>query len=520
MSGKPSTWLVAGGALLLFGPTVLALNVQTTDLSALRVLGGETLYRDMWTMYAPGSIYAMALAYGLFGSHMIVGNLLGILVSTGSVAALHRLGLRLGSSGSAAVVAAVFAFAFFGAGYQNSLASYPPAILLIFLGFDRLARHAERGERGDLLWSGLCLGLAAVFKHDVAAYACLAAAMGLVVVPGGPRAGAVGSVLVLATVVLAVVAVPLVALIALGAGPGLLDNLVVFPSTYFRHVRPEAFPILPPLDGGGQALWWWLNMNAPSWALILGLPGVALGWSEMPRSSRRVVVMSVSIFVLFWIAAHVQANTHRISMAGFGALVGVTGVLRFRFARDPEGVWVKRALASCVTLWCLAMFAPTAAVAYTRGPGLEFVGLPRLGGMLTDPETARQLRELSEALETAGPPEAPTLQLGWRNDVLIYADATPYWLTDRRMITPFHELHPGVTDIERGQRRMLEDLAGGPLPVLVREHRFAPDVLDRWGAIYREAGVPVGATLLDEWVDANYEAGERIGMYEVMRARR
>ena len=32
-------------------------------------------------MYAPGSIYAMALAYSIFGVHMIVGSVLGVLVS-------------------------------------------------------------------------------------------------------------------------------------------------------------------------------------------------------------------------------------------------------------------------------------------------------------------------------------------------------------------------------------------------------------------------------------------------------
>ncbi|MEQ1858294.1 MAG: hypothetical protein ABL963_17715, partial [Longimicrobiales bacterium] len=70
--------MVVGCALVLFAPTVVQLNVRVTDLSAARVLQGDVLYRDMWTMYAPGSIYFMALAYAVFGRHMLVGNALGI----------------------------------------------------------------------------------------------------------------------------------------------------------------------------------------------------------------------------------------------------------------------------------------------------------------------------------------------------------------------------------------------------------------------------------------------------------
>ncbi|MEX2048828.1 MAG: hypothetical protein WEB90_04560 [Gemmatimonadota bacterium] len=514
-----ATLLVAAGALALFAPTVVQFNVQTTDLSAMRVLGGEVLYRDLWTMYAPGSIYVMALAYGIFGTQMLVGNALGILVSVASVAALHRLAARVLGPVPAIVVAAAFAFAFLAAGYQNSLAGYPPAILLIFLAFDRLAVHAETLRRRHLLAAGVLLGLTGLFKHDIAAYACIASAIGIAATPSSGWSGSARAISTLALPVVAIMALPIGLFVWAGAGPAMVHDFLVFPRTYFPHVRPEGFRVLPPLGADLQALWWWFDLNAPSWALLVGVPGVFRGWRTASGPSRRVLAMSMSVFVAFWLAAHVQANTHRISMAAFGALVCAVGMLDYGRVPRPSTA-VTRGAMLAVVIWCLAMLVPWGARFYRAELGGQLIGLPRLTGIVAPRWQAEQFRELAEALDEAGPPEAPVLQVGWRNDVLIYAGATPYWLTDRRMVTPFHELHPGITDVEPGQRRMLEDLAGGPLPVVVREHRFQGDVLDLWGDRYRAGGVPVGATLLDEWVEANYVPWRRIGPYEVMRSRR
>ena len=170
-----STASVVAVTLVLFIPTVFQFHSETTDLSAIRVAAGEVLYRDMWTMYAPGSIYAMALAYRLFGTHMIVGNILGVLVSVTAVAAAHRLALRVARPVVAAGVAVLFAIAFLGAGYQNGLTSYPGGILFLFLAAGRIAAHGATRRSADLVLAGVFLGCAVLFKHDVGGYACLAA---------------------------------------------------------------------------------------------------------------------------------------------------------------------------------------------------------------------------------------------------------------------------------------------------------------------------------------------------------
>jgi hypothetical protein len=126
---------------------------------------------------------------------------------------------------------------------------------------------------------------------------------------------------------------------------------------------------------------------------------------------------------------------------------------------------------------------------------------------------------LAAAIGAAAPADAPLLLVGNRNDVLIYASGLPYWLSDRPFVTRHEELHPAITDTEPVQRRMIEDISRGPMPVLVREHRFPAATLDFMKAKFLGWGLPIGATELDAWVAEHYVAGEVFGMYEVMRAR-
>jgi len=509
-------------ALLLFAPTVVQFEARTTDLSAIRILSGDVLYRDIWTMYAPGSIYAMALAYSLFGVHMIVGSVLGVLISALAVAAMYRFALQVTSPVPAAAASLVFAVAFLGAGYQNALTSYPPAILCIFIAAERIAVHAGTHRWQDLVTAGFFLGLAALFKHDVAGYACFAAAAAILIVPEGSRTEALRDVAIVATTVVLVMILPLLALLAAGAGTTMFEDLILYPLGYFRHVRPEYFPLLPPMPSSSLvdsvrrgALWGILTL--PTIAFLSGLPGIARGFRRAWPPARRAVTFLLAAYPLFWLAGHVQLNTHKITIAGLGALVGLAGLSGFGRKHLFKAWSARLALLAILVVWSgLIMLRPLERLRRTGGR-FEWVGLPRLEGIVATPARAANLRELAASIEEAGPPDSPLLLLGRRNDVLIYAGSAPYWLTSRRMVTAHHELHPGVTDTETVQGRMLEDVSRGPMPVLVLEHRFGDSDLDHWGDVYRSHGVPVGSRLLDEWVGEHYRPGRRIGVYELMR---
>jgi hypothetical protein len=506
---RPAATLSARGqvglgliALVLFATHALRFEARVTDLSALRVLAGAVPYRDFWTMYAPGSIYAMAAAFWCFGEELVVGNVLGVLTAAAGVVAVGRVAARVMDQRTAWLAALLFAASYYQSGYHDGFGSYPPAILGLFMGVDALCSD---GIRGATVRAGLWFGLATVCKHDVGGYACIASAVALLLTGQWRRVPA------LAAVVLLVVLPPLVLLLAAGAGPAMLQDLVVFPLTDFRWAREEHFPpLVPPIDLGKAMVWQiralddWAICNLPLLVAVAALPFLWRARRDQSLVQRTVVLFCLAAFPLFWLAAHVQINTHKVTLTGLAALLAGSVA--------PRSAWVLLAAA----LWMLVQFVePVYWLAKGWNTPSVAVDLPRLRGIRVDPKDRDWMRGLAQALEQAAPPEAPVLVLGNRNDVLLYCEGRPYWLSPRRMLTRHHELHPAVTDTEPVQRQMLQDLARGPLPVLVKEHRFLFDTLDRMKARFQEH-LPVGATLLDEWVARHYRDGKRFGMYEVM----
>jgi hypothetical protein len=513
IASRALTGGVAAVALALFSLTAREFTTSVTDLSALRILAGELPYRDFWTMYAPGSLYAAAAGFALFGRELMVSHLLGLLTACAAVAALHRLLLTTTSPAAASGGALLFACAFFHSGYQNSLASYPLSILCIWLGAGRLFAYIRTRRRRALVVAGICIGLAVCCKHDLGGYACLAGAATLLAGGIGPA-----SIALLAATVLGVILIPLLPLITAGAGTDLFADLVLFPLTDFRHVRQEFFPLLPHLTGRplmGNVRWALLSL--PSLALAAGL---LAGWRRRRDLETGVLpqfVFAGVLFALVWNAAHVQINTHLVTMTGLGAWAGLAG-LAPRSGPAGRRPWLRRTVRAAAIVWaCALLYGPAERLRTSTAEGLQPAGLPGLRGILVPPDQAAWMSGLAGAMQRAGPPESPLLLVGRRNDVLIYASSRVYWLSQRRMVTRHHELHPGVTDTEAVQRRMLADLESGPPPVVVREHRFGDDHLDRVAGEFRARGVPVGSTLLDTWIQSHYEDGERYGMYEVLR---
>ena len=237
------------------------------------------------------------------------------------------------------------------------------------------------------------------------------------------------------------------------------------------------------------------------------ISGAYFGDTTSPLSdSVNLAVAAAVAYPLFWGAAHVQINTHKVTMAGLALVAASIGFGRWR--------WLL--VAVCAIWWLALLPEPYARLRPALQEGVEAVGLPRLAGIRATPADATWMRGLHDAMTRAGPPAVRLLLAGARNDVLVFADSTPFWLSPRLPASRHHELHPGITDTEPVQRRMLAGFAASGDPVVVREHRFGDRTLDHWGGVFRSHGVPVGSRVLDEWIKTRYRPGPRFGRYELM----
>jgi hypothetical protein len=511
--------LVFVATAAVFALAALRFNTRVTDISALRVLDGDIPYRDFWTMYAPGSFVVLAGAFGLLGRELLVSNLLGILAASSAALLFYQLAVRVAGPDRALVPTAVFVATFAATGYHVGLTSFPPAMLLVLSSLALLCSRVDRSGSTWAIVPGLLVGTAAVFKHDVAAYAAIASAAGIAIARGPAGRAVAGPLLVYSSAALVAPGLAAIGLVALGAGADSWQDLVVFPLRDFKHVRSEDVPWLPPLGDDpiatARSVIYWSRFQWPLAIALIALPVLVRAWRTLTLDQRLLAGFCVVAFGIHSTAARVQLNTHAISLAGWASLLGATAL--WATSSSTSTTRRTRVAMAVAAAWMVMMLAEPSymAVRFLR-EGSEWAGLPGLRGIRVSHEEARWMRSLAAALADAAPPDAPLLLVSSRNDIVVHASSAPFWLSRRRPATRHHELHPGVTDTPAVQARMIADLSRERWPVVVREHRFPDSVLETAKSKMR-THVPVGAPFLDEWVARRYTPGSRYGMYELMR---
>ncbi|MBW2244402.1 MAG: hypothetical protein JRH01_20650, partial [Deltaproteobacteria bacterium] len=153
------------------------------EVGARRVLAGDVPYRDFWTIYAPGQFYLLAGFLRLgeavgFGARWLISPIAASTLLASACGVLFVAVRRAGASRAAALLAgSAIALAIASTPFHRTCGSYPPALLLLASAWALMATRGERASTRASLAAGLCLGAAALFKHDVAAYAAIGLAL-------------------------------------------------------------------------------------------------------------------------------------------------------------------------------------------------------------------------------------------------------------------------------------------------------------------------------------------------------
>ena len=313
-------------------------------VGGLVILDGGVPYRDFWAMYAPGQFYAVAALFWLFGRELLVQAIAVAAIRAASSVVFFVLLRRIGAPRYAALcLSAVFVLMFWETGPE--LTDYPPALLFILLALDQAVQYFSGSGINHLRWAGLWLGLASWFKHDVAAYVALGMASSVILSwLTAPKRSLAGWVLpARATLTLAACAIaastPLVVWTAWSAGASAWNDLVVFPATVFSKVRGSEFPPLVPAaapfanwlsDPGNvmlahpaaEYLSTWIVLNAPLLAFLVGVFVVLVARRRLDHAGLSLLWLFLACMPWFWVAAHVQHNTHPYSLGILSAGVG------------------------------------------------------------------------------------------------------------------------------------------------------------------------------------------------------
>ncbi len=526
---RTALWLGLGVFVVLAPGAFLGVPGKSVA-GAWRVLAGEVPYRDFWSMYAPGQFYATAAVLASTGKQVIAPALVACALKALTVSLLFLASLGFGAPRQLALLAcALLGLALFE--IAPELSSYPPALALIAAALASIAR-----EPRSCLHAGLFLGCAAFFKHDVAAYATLAVALGLLAEPwlGGEhaeqRSQGLREALLVGGVATGVVAF-FGAGLALLAGRDALVDLVLFPLGDFRLVRSEAYPGLWPnlplvtkyLDDMAnltrgrdavEALSEWMLGNAPQAVFVAVLFVFVRERRALACKTRLGLAILLTALPLYWWAAHTQQNTHFTSMgvASILALVLVSPCLRGRVGR---GTFLALALFQVTALFTRPLL--DVALPLRAWSRVESLDLPHAAGICVSPREREVYSKIRAFTDARVAPDEPVYLGVERHDAIVINNPRFLWLLDRPCATRYHELHPAITDREDVQREMIAEL---------ERRRVRCAVIWRFGwpktmldSIVRErrAAIPqCGATLLDEFLAREFRPALEVGEYVVL----
>ena len=510
-------------------------------MGAERILDGEVPYRDFWTMYAPGQFYLTAGLSWLFGRHVLVQGVAAVVLGGLAAGMLFRLVRRLDAPRFVAgLVSGVFALSLWST--SPELNSYLAALPCLLFAIERVIAYLQGPNRKDLWLAGALLGLAAWFKHDVAAYVAVASVAALLaiwltkgeVAPKSDRGG-FRAILVLIAASLAV-ALPVVLLLAWSAPADTWHDLIVFPATDFRGVRTEAYPSLVPnwavfqswaeeprnvyrLRDVFEHLANWILCNVPQFVFVGGVGVLLLRYRSLERGTRAILVMWLVFLLLCWSAAHVQANTHLYSMAIASSCLGAMAWRASERLRTRRRVARVGLMSGLVVYGLGLMITPAMQLGKVirSWPGSQVLTIPGVSGLRVSGDEFAVYQPIVDFIRR-NVAEDERIYVGLkRHDATVIGNMRFYYLSRRRNCCRYDELHPGVTDQIDVQREIVDAIEGQSVRcVVLWDFGSEKSVLDAIKVRNAAAVKGAGSELLDRYIDATFEPVARYGEYALM----
>lgn len=539
-------------ALLYQRPTLIApLNIYDEGIivfGATRVMDGQVPYRDFWTQYSPAQLYVLAALFKTLGKQIMVERWWDVSIRAALMLGMGALATQLSSRKGGLLVWLIGLlwityYGFFGYPiFQGllfsvlSIGAFTKALVQSVISVIPSASEEPRSSDSPsqertrpfaalrvtsftckyFIVSGVLLGIAALFRHDMAVY--VGAAQSIVVFghaltdTARPLPERVGIGLkrwrwLALSAVVTVLPVVIYLLIQVPASE-LLNQLFIFPLTLFPKVRDLPYPEFKgQLDdlpfyapfliygvAGGIALvrLWHKRDVATAWgALSLVLFGL-FGWNQ--ARVRSDIIHTVQFFVpaIVLLPVLIQAGTRRASLPGYiCATVAITLTLAFsinpiayylEIRKRPDNLDVQRNL---------KLALPIAQGAQMSSEQIFAV------------QTIQGLTQPGEMV-----------YVGLSNHSRVFAnDVMFYFVMDRPSPTRYHEIHPGLVNTVAVQQEMIADFERHQVRYLVLTNMFE-------GAREpNDSALDSKITLLDDYIKAHYQQAHTLGSYRILKRR-
>jgi uncharacterized membrane protein len=286
---------VGGLALLAQVPSldrgVVPLDEGQLVTIADRLLGGELLYRDVYTGIFPGIYYLTAALLRVFGEDVLVTRWAAAVVNAAIAVGLWLAGCRAMRPGWALLAPALYVALVPFAYPALTMFNYSPlAMVCAVWALVFLLRYLETARLSDAAVAGLLLGACGLVKQNFGALASLAVALGYVAgrAGGAPlaRRSLLGGILPIALCAVAPALLAGAVLAAAGALPGFLhDTLFSIGESQMQAFNDPIPPIFGPHpQDDGRFVFAYTPSSLYAY-LVLGKTLFGLGMSPGLRSA-------------------------------------------------------------------------------------------------------------------------------------------------------------------------------------------------------------------------------------------
>ncbi|MBI3726186.1 glycosyltransferase family 39 protein, partial [bacterium] len=322
-----SSALVALAGTVFVGARALEPPASTFDeflplVAAQRVLAGEVPYRDYTTQYPPLMTWLDAALLSFAKPELLATRALCLAIVVVGLVVVTRLAARIvGSERKGAAIGLATALAHGAPPWSYSLVPATVLVLSSFLATLRARASGVGRPRAWLAVAGLLLGLAALARHEAAAFGAIPV-LGAVFLSESARGrrAALSSLAIVAGTAAVLPLAFLVFVVASGAASGAWEQLVRIPALVYPDMRRLPWPL--PWRAPGDAQGWpaAFSIYAPFVVGALALGRVVREWRAAGEGDERGAARLdegalASLALVFVLCATVRADRAHVYAA-------------------------------------------------------------------------------------------------------------------------------------------------------------------------------------------------------------
>jgi hypothetical protein len=486
---------------------------------AMRVGEGELPHRDFYTAYGPAQYYVVALLFKIFGPSALIERLWDSCVKA-AVATLSFAAVRQHCESAAAYTtygASLIWLAMIGS------VGYPlfPAILFSLAGILLLLSHFGSGSRPvQVVASGGCIGLTALFRYDVGGLVCIVLLAFLILTALGRRentwrALADGSLMFAIGVGLVVGPAAMFYLSQGGPISAFVDNVFVY-STYYVWTRGLPFPSLGQISTDPSLLAIYVPLAVMTVAAIAA-------WQKRTAPIAGVIAGVTGVCAAFYLKGWVRVSALHMAGAYIFALV----LLPIVWGNMPKSVMARLMIIACYFLIAFPTIFALKALVDESGRNETFLSgflsiahgtqslcgaptyLSRVSCFEVDSNWSESIKFIGDNL-----PQGDRLFVGLtRHDKVFVSDDLIYFATGRMPVTKWHHYNPGLQTRADIQTEIAAELERSVPRLIVLE--------STWDAVVEPNGSAVssGVTILDDYISRNYVTVRKFGTISLLARR-